>query len=70
MVKGDRQFMDIQKVNQLSKVDTTKYKEGTVFLTSQSIAILHNGKVEPLVKQSQVKKLIQDEVKKAVKASE
>ena len=62
--------MDIQKVNQLSKIDTTKYKEGTLFMTSQSIAILHNGKVEQLVKQSQVKKMIQDEVKKAVKVSE
>lgn len=62
--------MSVIKVNQLSKINTTKYKEGTLFMTNQSIAIVHNGKVETLVKQSQVKKMIKDEVKKAVKASE
>lgn len=62
--------MSVIKVNQLSKINTTKYKEGTLFMTNQSIGIVHNGKVETLVKQSQVKKMIKDEVKKAVKASE
>ena len=70
MVERKDKRMDIQKVNQLSKIDTTKYKEGTLFMTSQSIALLHNGKVEPLVKQSQIKKLIQDEVKKVLKDGE
>lgn len=70
MVKERPIYMNPIKVTSLSKIDPTKYKEGTLFLTSQSIAILHNGKVETLVKQSDVRKLIRDEVKKAVKASE
>ena len=58
------------KVTRLDKIDPTRYTEGTVFITDKSVALLHGGKVETLVKQTDVRKLIRDEVKKAVKASE
>ena len=57
------------KVERLNSIDPTKYREGDLFLTDRSIAILHNGKVETLVKQSDVRKMVREEVKK-VKASE
>ena len=56
--------MQAIKVSNLSKVDATKYKDGTVFHTDQSIAILLNGKLEPLVKQSDLRKIIRQELKK------
>lgn len=52
------------EVKSLRTVDTTNYKQGDIFLTTQSIAILHNGKVETLVKQSDVRKIVREEVKK------
>lgn len=55
------------KVNSLTMIDPTKYSEGDIFLTDRSIAILHNGKVETLVKQSDVKKMVREEVKKVLK---
>ena len=55
------------KVDRLTMIDPTKYSEGDLFLTDRSIAILHNGKVETLVKQSDVKKMVRDEVKKVLK---
>ena len=55
------------KVNSLNKIDPTKYSEGDLFLTDRSIAIIQNGKVETLVKQSDVKKMVRDEVKKVLK---
>ena len=57
------------KVERLNAIDPTKYSEGTLFSTDRSIAILHNGKVETLVKQSDVRKMVREEVKK-VKANE
>lgn len=54
-------------VNSLNKVDTTKYIEGDVFLTKQSIGIIHNGKMETLVRQSDVRKIVRDELKKVKK---
>ena len=59
--------VNLYKVTSLSKVDKTRYKEGDIFMTSQSIAILHNGKMETLVKQSDVRKLVRDELKKVTK---
>lgn len=65
--------MKVLKVNDLKKVDPTRYLEGDVFLTGRSIGILHNGKIEPMVKQSDLKeyvkkkdvaKLIDDALKK------
>lgn len=55
------------KVERLTMIDPTKYSEGDLFLTDRSIAILHNGKVETLVKQSDVKKMVRDEIKKVLK---
>lgn len=58
------------QVKSLSKIDPSKYSEGDVFLTDRSVAILQGGKVETLVKQSDIKKIIQNEIKKAVKKDE
>ena len=55
------------KVNSLNKIDPTKYSEGDLFLTDRSVAIIHNGKIETLVKQSDVKKMVREEVKKVLK---
>lgn len=55
------------KVSNLSKIDPTKYSEGSLFITDKSVAILHGGKVETLVKQSDVRKIVRDEVKKVSK---
>lgn len=55
------------KVNSLSKINPSKYIEGDLFLTDRSIAILQGGKVETLVKQTDIKKIVQNELKKAVK---
>jgi len=58
------------QVNSLSKIDPSKYIEGDFFLTSQRVAILTNGKVEPLVKQSDIRKIVRDEWKKVKKDGE
>lgn len=55
------------KVNSLNKIDSTKYSEGDLFITNRSVGILQNGKVETLVKQSDVKKMVREEVKKVLK---
>ena len=52
------------KVKKLTGINTTLYKEGTLFSTDRQLGILHNGKIEPLLKRSDVKKMIQDELKK------
>ena len=62
--------MKLFHVKQLNKVDTTKYKEGSVFLTKQSIAMLHDGKMEQLVKKSDIKQLVRKELKKVKKENE
>ena len=55
------------KVSNLSKIDPTKYSEGSLFFTDKSVAILHGGKVETLIKQSDVRKIVRDELKKVNK---
>ena len=61
------------KVNDLKKVDPTRYVEGDVFITDKQFAVLHQGSLEPLVmlkdlkgyvKKTEIKKLIADELKK------
>ena len=42
MVKRIRSY----KVKNLSKVDTTLYKNGDIFYTDRSIGILHKGKIK------------------------
>ena len=59
--------MAVYEVNRLDTIDTYHYSNGDIFLTKQSIAIMHNYKIEPLVKQSDVKKMIRDEVKRVNK---
>lgn len=55
------------KTASVSKIDPSKYIEGDLFLTDKSVAILQKGKVETLVKQSDIKKIIRDELKKVNK---
>ena len=62
--------MAVYEVNRLDTIDTSHYSNGDIFLTKQSIAIMHNYKIEPLVKQSDVKKMIRDEVKRVNKKDE
>lgn len=57
----------VYTVDNIQNVNTTHYKEGDLFLTKNTIAVLHNGKIEALVKKSDVKKLIKDEVTKQMK---
>lgn len=58
-------YNKVVKVKSLSKVDTTKFKEGTFFTTSRTNGILLNGKIEPLLTKADVKKMINDSIKKA-----
>ena len=55
------------KVERLNIIDPTKYREGDLFLTDRTIAILNNGKVETLVKQTDVRKIVREEIKKVLK---
>ena len=59
--------MRVVKVRTVSIVDPTRYTEGDVFITSKTINILANGKIEKLMTESDVKKLIQKEMKKVKK---
>ena len=36
------------KVTNLSKVNTTLYKNGDMFFTNKSIGVLHNGKIKTI----------------------
>lgn len=57
----------VYTVDNIQNVNTTHYKEGDLFLTKNTIALIQNGKMEALVKKSDVKKLIKDEVEKQMK---
>jgi len=59
--------MKVVKVTSIQKVNPTQFNEGTVFLTKNTIALLVNGKIEPLVKQSDIRKLIREELKRGAK---
>jgi len=69
--------MTVHKVEKLKNVDPTRYMEGDVFISDKGSAQLLNGKMEPIVtqtdlkqyvKKSDVKKMIADAVEKAVKS--
>lgn len=68
--------MKVLTVNDIKKVDATRYIEGDIFLSKKEIGILHQGKIEPMIKQSDLKeyvkkkdaqKLIDDTLKKGGK---
>lgn len=59
--------MNVYKVKRLNDIDLTRYNEGDLFLTKQSIGIIHNNKMDQLVKKSEIKTLIHDEVKRVLK---
>lgn len=50
--------MAIHKVENLSKVDPTRYIEGDIFLAKKTAAMLLNGKLEPIITQSDLKKYV------------
>ena len=61
------------KVDNLSKIDTTRYVEGNLFLTDRSVGILLNGKIRPFfstpnmrnyVKKNDVQKMIEEYLNK------
>lgn len=63
-------------VNDFKKIDKTRYKEGDIFLNKKQFAVLQDGQLEILVKQSDLKeyvkkkdvqKLIDDTLKKVEK---
>ena len=56
--------MNVYQVENMSKVNVSRYIEGDVFMTKQRVGILHNGKIESLVKQSDVRKIVREELKK------
>ena len=47
--------MKIIHVTSLKKVDPSRYTEGDIFLSEKEKAILHRGKLDPLVSQSDLK---------------
>ena len=56
--------MNMYQVENMSKVNVSRYIEGDLFITKQRVGILHNGKIESLVKQSDVRKIVREELKK------
>ena len=57
------------EVENLNKVDTTKYKNGDIFITGRSGGILINGTIRPFnnstgLKKSDVQKMIDEAIKK------
>lgn len=64
-------------VSNMEKVDVTSYLEGDVFISEKKIGVLHNGKIETLVmesdlkktyvKKSDVVKMIDEAMKKVIK---
>lgn len=61
---------NVYEVKSLSTVDTTRYKQGDIFITNRSVGILVNGKIRTFVfdlsdyvKKDEVKKMIEKELK-------
>ena len=61
---------NVYEVKSLSTVDTTRYKQGDIFITNRSVGILVNGKIRTFVfdlsdyvKKEEVKKMIEKELK-------
>lgn len=62
--------MKVIPVTKLENVDPTRYIEGDVFISDKHIGVLHQGKIEPLVKQSDLKGYIKKtEVVKLIDAA-
>ena len=65
------------QVKNLNKVNTTLYKEGDIFYTKKTAAMLINGKIRPLfankpslenyVRKDEVQKMIDEAIEKVVK---
>lgn len=65
--------MKVIPVTDIKKVDPARYIEGDIFLSEKHIGVLHQGTIEPLVKESALKdyvkkkdvvKLVNDTLKK------
>ena len=64
--------MAVHKVENLNKVNATKYIEGDIFITKSSVAILANGKLKTIsfnrgLTKSEVQKMIDDSQEKGGK---
>lgn len=59
--------MKVVEVNNLSKVNITNYKNGTLFFTNKSIALLKDGEMIPYLTEKDVKKMVKKELKKVAK---
>lgn len=59
--------MAVYRVTNLSKVNTTLYREGDLFLSDKGAGLLINGRVEPIMTRADVRKMIRDEIRKGVK---
>lgn len=57
MVTGGNE-MKVVPVTNFKQIDTTRYIEGDIFLAGKEIAVLQNGKIEPLVKKSDLKEYV------------
>ena len=55
--------MTVYPVKNLSKINKQFYKDGDIFYTKNSTAILINNKMETLLKKSDVEKMIEKVVK-------
>lgn len=62
--------MKVYTVKTFQAINTTRYVEGDVFTTDKQIGVLQNGKIEPLVKQSELKGYVKkSEVSKLIEAA-
>lgn len=58
-------------VQDLKKIDPSRYTEGQLFLSDKQIGIIHRGKIDPLVKQSEIKNLVtKSQVEKMIQQSQ
>lgn len=59
----------IVPVLDFKKVDVTRYKEGTIFSSDNQLAVLQNGKMDKLIKQSDLKGYVKKtDIKKLIAA--
>lgn len=62
------------KVNNLNKVDTTRYREGDFFITNKNVGVMIGGKIKPIptstpsmknyVKKEEVESIVHEILKK------
>lgn len=59
--------MAVYEVENFHKIDPARYREGDLFITKKTAALLLNGKMEPIVKQSDLKNYVKkSEIQKLI----